>query len=254
MRSFIVFIQKEWMELVRTKKFFILLCVFALFGMLSPVTARYMQEIIIMAMGDTMPLTVAPATWIDSWGQFYSNLSQMGGICLIFLFMGCITGEKQSGSAAMTLTKNLSHTNFVTAKFATATAVFFLSLLPAALICFGYTHFLFGYAGEIINVLLSVVAYAVFMLTLLAITVLTSAISRSTTVGAILAFCGFIILSVSGYVPKIGFVLPGTLLSKTVELSFGTPYSGMIWSLIISLCISALCLYLSVLSLKRQEI
>lgn len=254
MRSFIVFVQKEWMELVRTKKFFILLCVFAFFGILGPVTARYMQEIIIMAMGDTMPITVPPTTWIDSWGQFYSNLSQMGGICVIFLFMGCVTGEKQSGSAALTLTKNLSHTSFIMAKFVTAVAIFCTSLLLTVLICFGYTYFLFGYAGEIASVLLGVVAYAVFVTTLIAVTVLTSTISRSTTVSALLAFCGFIILSVSGYTPKIGIVLPGTLLSKTTELSSGAAYSGMMWAVVISLCISALCLYLSVLSLKNQEI
>jgi len=254
MRSFLVFLQKEWTELVRTKKFFILLCIFAIFGMLGPVAARYMQEIIIMAMGDTMPITVPPTTWVDSWGQFYSNLSQMGGICIIFLFMGCIAGEKQSGSAALTLTKNLTHTSFVLAKFVMAGVIFLTSLLLAALICFGYTYFLFGYAGEILNVLLGVMAYAVFTVTLLAITVLTSTISQSTTVSATLAFCGFIILSVSGYVPKVGFVLPGSLLSKTVELSSGVHYYGMMEATIISLCISALCLYLSIHALKRQEI
>jgi ABC-2 type transport system permease protein len=89
MRSFIVFFQKEWMELIRTKKFFILLCIFALFGMMGPVVARYMQEIIVMAVGDKMPLIVPPTTWVDSWGQFYSNLSQMGGMCDIPIYGKC---------------------------------------------------------------------------------------------------------------------------------------------------------------------
>ena len=254
MRSFMVFIQKELLELVRTKKFFILLCVFALFGMLGPVTARYMQEIIIMAMGDTMPLEVPPSTWVDSWGQFYSNMSQMGGICMIFLFMGCVTGEKQSGSAALTLTKNLSHTSFIMAKFTAATSIFLTSILLAVLICFGYTYFLFGYAGEILNVLMGVIAYAVFTLALLAITVLTSTVSQNTTVSAVLAFCGFIILTISSYIPEIGSMMPGILLAKTVELSSGASYSSITVAVIISICISVICLYMSVLSLKRQEI
>jgi len=254
MRSFLVFFKKEWMELVRTKKFFILLCVFALFGMLGPVSARYMQDIIALAMGNTMQITLPSTTWIDSWGQFYSNLSQMGGICIIFLFMGCITGEKQSGSAALTLTKNLSHTSFVMAKFAAAAVIFLTSLVLAVLICFGYTYLLFGYAGGILNVLLGVTAYAVFTLTLLAITILTSAISQSTTVSAILAFCGFIVLSISSHVPRIGSMLPGTLLSKTVELSSGVIYSGIVEAVIISIGISVLCLYLSIYVMKRQEL
>ena len=254
MRSFMVFLQKEWVELVRTKKFFILLCVFALFGMLGPVTARYMQEIIIIAMGDTMPLTVPPGTWIDSWGQFYSNMSQMGVICIIFLFMGCVIGEKQSGSAALSLTKNLSHTSFIIAKFSAAAIIFLISVLLALLICFGYTYFLFGYAGEISDVLMGIIAYGIFTLTLLAVIVLASTVSQNTTVSAILAFCAFIILSISSYIPQIGSMMPGILLAKTVELSTGETYSSITMATVVSVCISAVCLYLSVLALKRQEI
>ena len=255
MHSFVVFIQKEWMEIVRTKKLFILLCVFSMFGIIAPLTARYMHEIIALAMGDTpLPFEIPPATWIDGWSQFYSNMTQMGIFCIIFLFMSCVTGEKQSGSASLTLTKNLSHTSFIMAKFVTASAVICLSFLLSVLICFGYTHLLFGYAGAVTDILLGAIAYAIFSLTLLAIVVLTSTMAKSTAISALLAFASFILLTILTHVPHIGSVMPGVLLSKPVELSAGAAYSGIIGAVIVSVCISALCLYGSVWSLKKQEV
>jgi len=168
----------------------------------------------------------------------------MGGICIILVFMGYVMGEKTSGSAVLTLTKKLSHTSFTMAKFVTVAAAF---CLLSASICSAYTRLIFEYASELTNILLGVIAYAVFTITLLA-----STISQSTNVSAVLAFGGFIILMLSNYVPKIGFILPCTLLSKTVELSSGIFYSGIVGLIILSSCLSVICLSLSVSSLKRQ--
>lgn len=254
MNSFVVFFQKEWMELIRTKKLYVLMGIFAFFGMLSPVIARYMAEIVAIAAGDMLSIDIPPTTWADSWAQFYSNLSQMGGICVIFMFMSCVSGEKQSGSAALTLTKNLSHTSFLIAKFAAAAIVFMISLFTAGALCYGYTYYLYGYAGALGDIVMGIAAYSVFTIVLLGVTVLASTIARSTAIVAVLSFCGFIILSISSYLPGIGQILPGNLLSKTAELSAGVLSNGIVWIFATSLCLTGLLLFLSVHILERQEI
>jgi ABC-2 type transport system permease protein len=173
---------------------------------------------------------------------------------VIFLFMGSVSGEKQSGSAALTLTKNLSHFSFIMAKLVSAVTMFLASLVIAVLICYGYTFWLFGTAGSFLDVVQGALAYAMFNLVLISITILASTISQSTTISAILAFCGFILLTLTGYVPKIGRVLPGTLLSKSVELSAGSPYQEFIFAIVITFGLVALCLFFAVQSIKRQEI
>lgn len=254
MNSLIVFFKKEWLELTRTKKLYIFLGIFALLGMISPVIARYMQEIIVASMGDKVPLVVPPTTWIDSYVQLYSNLAQMGGLSIIFIFMGCVVSEKQSGSAALTLTKNLSHARFIMAKFIAAATLLMISTLSSVILCYAYTNYLFGEAGELQSVFMGALAYFVFVLALLGATVLSSSIAKSTAVSAILAFCAFILLSVSNYTPKIGEYLPGTLLSKTMELTIGNFSNSIVWSIVTSLCITVLCLFTSIRILKRQEI
>lgn len=254
MNSYRVFFQKEWMEIIRTKKLYILMGVFAFFAMLSPVITRYMSEIIALATDDLMMITVPPTTWIDSWSQFYGNISQIGCICVIFMFMGCVSGEKQSGSAALTLTKNLTYTGFIIVKYIAAAVCFTFSILIAGLICYAYTYYLFGYAGKISDLFMGIAAYSIFTFVLLSMTVLASTIARNTAVAALLSFCGFIVLSLSNLVPGIGRMLPGTLLSKTVELSHGIQSPDIIWTFIVTIIIAALCVFLSIRLFERQEI
>lgn len=254
MNSFFVFFRKEWMELVRTKKLMLLMCVFAFLGILSPMAARYMAEIVSLAAGDVLSLSLPETTWRDSWAQYYNNLSQMGGICVIFLSMGCVIGEKRGGSAALALTKNLSHTVFITAKFTAAAVSFLISLFPSALLCYGYTCFLYGYAGEPAAILVSLAAYIIFTFALLGITVLASTAAQNTAISAVLSFCGFIALGISSYFPVIGRVLPGKLLSETVGMASGIRPSGILGAFAVSLCIAAFCLLCSVHILRRQEI
>lgn len=254
MNSFLVFCKKEWIELHRTKKLYIFLGIFVLFGMLSPLLSRYMQEIFTASMGDSFPVVVSPTTWVDSYSQLYSNLSQMGGISIIFIFMGCVVGEKQSGSAALTLTKNLPYTTFIMAKFIAAAALVIISTFSAVLLCYTYTYYLFGYAGEFQNVFMGALVYSIFAVVLLGATVLSSTIAKSTAVSALLSFCAFLLLIGSNYVPKIGVYLPGTLLSKTLEITTITFTASAIWSSVVALCMIYLCLFASIRILKGQEI
>lgn len=254
MNSFIIFFKKEFLEFMRTKKLYIFLGIFALFGMMSPVIARYMQEIIIASMGNQTALTVPPTTWVDSYSQLYNNLTQMGGFSIIFVFMGCVASEKSNGSAALTLTKNLSHTTFIMAKFTAAATLFILSTLVSLILCYMYTYYLFGYAGQLQNVFMGALVYSVFVLVLLAITVLSSTIAKSTVVAGLLSFCGFILLIISNYMPKIGEYLPGILLTKMIEITTGVFLGSVTGTMAISLCIIGVSLGLAICSLKKQEI
>lgn len=254
MNSFKVFLKKEWLELIRTKKFFILLCIFALFGMMGPVAAKYMQQIIAMAMGSSAPISVQPATWMDSWSQFYSNAFQMGSLCSIFIFMGCITNEKVSGAAALTLTKNLSHAKFVLAKYVAAITSFLISFVCAIIICYVYTYLLFGFAGELNNIIFGGFMYIMVIITLISITVLASALSNSITVSALLSFMGFVFITISSYIPVIGDIMPGALLSKVVKHTTGVSSESVLLSFLAVAIICFGCIFIAIESMKKKEI
>jgi ABC-2 type transport system permease protein len=254
MRSFIVFLQKEFTEQIRTNRLLILVCIFAIFGIGSPFMARYMQEFIDMAAGSEIPLILPDPVWIDGWQQFYGNLTQIGALTIMLLFMGCISGEKQSGSAALTLTKNLSHSKFVMAKFASMLLILVIVFLIAVAINFGYTYWLFDYAGEVSDVLFGAMLYCLGLIALVAIIVLASALTKSVIITAMISFAGYILMtSILPMIPVLQDITPGVLMTHALEVSAGESFTELP-AVLGTLVLVAICLIGAIQVLKRQEI
>jgi ABC-2 type transport system permease protein len=253
MNSFSTFLKKEWTELCRTKKLYVLLGIFVLFGMVSPILARYMAEIVSASMGSSAPVLVSAPVWSDSWKQFYNNLSQMGGISVLLIFMSSICGEKQAKTAALTLTKNLSPAKFLTAKFVAAVGAVLLAFLPAVFLCWGYTYYLFGYAGEWKDILTGALSYLIFMVVLLSTVMFASTLATTSAFAAMLAFGGYLVLILSAYLPVVGSRMPGTLLSSIPSVIMnGGPI--LVSKMVTAFAISFVCIFTSIHILKHQEI
>ena len=78
MNGYLAFMKKEWMEQIRTFKLFILFVVFFIFGMLSPLTAKLMPELLSQIPIEGMTIILPEPSAIDSYTQFFKNCSQMG--------------------------------------------------------------------------------------------------------------------------------------------------------------------------------
>ena len=73
MNGYLAFMKKEWMEQIRTYKLFILLVVFFIFGMLSPLTAKLMPELLSQFPIEVMTIILPEPSAIDSYTQFFKN-------------------------------------------------------------------------------------------------------------------------------------------------------------------------------------
>ncbi|MCU7200933.1 hypothetical protein [Turicibacter sanguinis] len=67
MRGYLAFVKKELLEQVRTYKLLILFLVFFIFGMLSPLMAKLMPEILRQMPMDGITITIPDPTAIDSY-------------------------------------------------------------------------------------------------------------------------------------------------------------------------------------------
>ena len=79
MTEMIEMIRKEMKEQIRTQKLLLLSLVFVLFGVLSPILAKNLQEIVRSAVGIEVP----PAQPVDSYLQFFKSINQLG--ILVFI-------------------------------------------------------------------------------------------------------------------------------------------------------------------------
>ncbi|MCL2569550.1 MAG: ABC transporter permease [Oscillospiraceae bacterium] len=256
MSNFLVFLRKEIMELVRTKKLLGLAAVFLFFAFTSPVLARYMTEFIALLVpaDEALQFLIPDPVWTDSYAQFYGNIAQIGTITIILLFMGVITSERQRGTADLVLTKGLSHWSFVCSKFAVISAAIKLTMLASIGVVFLYTFILFDTAGSALHVFLGACVYIIFLLLVAALTVFASAIAKSNVIAAMIGFFGFLFILLVSAIPRAGDLLPGNLSARAMEITVdGYFHSHLIWNLLISLGLTILLLLLTIWVLRRQE-
>ncbi len=93
MNGFLAFTQKELTEQLRGFKALILVAVLFLFGMMSPLLAKIMPDILSGMSIQGMTINIPAPTVFDAYGQFFKNVGQMGFIVLLIILAINLTVE-----------------------------------------------------------------------------------------------------------------------------------------------------------------
>jgi len=261
MHNFMTFVGKEFTETLRTKRLIILACVFAFVAFISPMMARFMMEIITLAvpaeeMAEMMDMLAAipDPHWSDSYGFFNQNMAQFGVFAIILLFMGAILDEKRRGTAALMMMKGLNHTRFVFAKFSVASLVIFITLVMAVLINHLYTYILFEEAAAFGDVMWGLLAYQLFAMFMLAITYFFSTIAKSAPTAAIFSILAFMILAIVSVMQNVGDASPYVMGARSLELTLGFRHDWLIANILASIGATIALLLVSIHILKKKEL
>ncbi len=255
MRSFLIFTGKEFTEHIRSKRLLILGLVFILFGIMSPAAAKFMPEILKMAGNDTgVIIQMNPPTVLDSYLQFFKNMNSIAVIVLLLVFAGLVVDEKAKGTASILLTKNLSRPAFVLAKYTASAALWTITYSVAALVCQGYTLWLFPSesAGQL---LISFAAYWLYGLLLLALTTLASTAAKSHGLATLGAFAAWGLLMLSMIPARAAAISPAALGSVNLQVIAGImPTSDLLVPAIAATALIALALCGASWAITRQEL
>jgi len=221
MKGFVAFCRKEWLEGLRTYRLWIMMAVFAALGILSPLFAKLLPDLLSGTdIGGGVTLQMPPATAFDSWTQFFKNVSQLGSLVLIIVFCGITATEFSRGTLVNVLTKGLRRSTIVVAKLAVAALIWTISYLVSLGIAFGYTLYFWG-DGTLQNAGLAFVSPWLFGLFLLALMIL-GGIVGGNIYGSLLAAGGMIIaLNIVAIVPKSARFNPLSLAGGTLGLLDG---------------------------------
>ena len=258
MSNYRIFIGKEIVEIVRTKRFFVLTCVFLFFAFASPLLARYLTEFIVMMMPTEDAALVTPfmtePVWQDGYIQFYSNISQVGLITVILLFMGVVLDEKKKDTAALMMMKGLSHTGFVMAKFTVMAAAAFVVVIISVLIAHLYTFILFGTAASAGDLMSGALINLLGIFFVLSFVIFCSTIAKSTAMSAILGFLVYMLIIIVEAIPRIGSFSPSVmLLTRPIGATTGVLHEHLPVNILITAALTAVFLVLSINILKKNE-
>ena len=126
-------LRKELLQLWRTKMVLVILGVFALFGIASPLLAYFMPQIFANIQGAELFKDLIPTPGVkDAIDQYVKNISQFGFLIAILVGMGKVAGEKERGMTEMILSKPLPRWAFILSKFTAQALVYTAAFLVAA--------------------------------------------------------------------------------------------------------------------------
>ncbi len=251
--TFFAALRKEMLEQWRTYRMLIVAIVLVVFGMASPLFARFTPEIIGMLPGAEQFAGLIPKPTItDAIAQYVKNVSQFGLMLAIFVTMGAVAQEKERGTAVLMLVKPLGRGAFLLTKLLALAINFLVGLALAAVAGYYYTVFIFGApdfgAWLGMNALLWV-----FAMVYVAVTLLGSTLIKSQAAAAAIGFGALLVFSGLGAVPRLGEYLPGQLVTWGALL-FSSPSPAFLPALLISLGIIAASLLAAWIAFQRQEL
>lgn len=210
MKQLIAFTKKEFIELIRTGKIYILLIIFVIFGIMNPAIAKLTPWMFEM-LADTMKeqgiiLKEVTVTAMTSWEQYYKNMS-MEFIVLVVMFCGILTSEYQKGTLINMLTKGLPRWKVILSK----SIALFTSWSLLYWLTFGitYTYNAYFWDNSIAkHLVFSAMSSYLFGLWLLSLILLCSAFLNSSSAVLLTTGVVYVITYLISMVPKLGNVLP----------------------------------------------
>lgn len=221
MIGFIAFTKKEFLEQLRTYKLLIMGSVFFLFGMMSPLLAKLLPDIMSGMTVEGMTFIIPEPTVIDAYIQFFKNLTQMGIIVILLVFGGTLSNELTRGTLINILAKGLPRHTVILSKYTGALTLWTLSYLLAAVTNYGYAVYLFEDAS-VQNLLFSLFCLWLFGAFVLSLIFLSSTIIGGNFGGLVMTAAVLSSLLAINVFPKAQKFNPIYLSSHNVELLQGT--------------------------------
>lgn len=248
--TIIKLINKEFLEARKNHKLLIISITFLFFGILSPLSAYYMPQLIGLISADQgISIQLNPPTQIDSFLQFYKNISQMALIIMIFIFMGYVANEKESGSADFILVKPVKIVDFIISKYISMYILILFAMVISSLICGIYTYVLFEELS-IYSILRMTIYLYIYLVTILSLTLLFSSIYKKQMIAGVLSFVLWIVITAVSSFASIAKFSPTRVLNEAQLAAAGM--STSVSSIISPILLIIICIIFSVYGFKKS--
>lgn len=239
----------EILRLLRTHRLWILLAVFASFGVLGPLTARFLSEIV-TAVGGGVEIAVPPSTPEFAMAQYLGNALQIGILAIAFVAAAALAFDAKPEMAVFLRTR-ASIRQILTPRYAVNMIAASGSFVIGTVIAFIGSALLIEAPsiGRTATAMVLVVLYLVFVV---AVTGLAASLVRSVPGAALLSVGGLIVLSIVGLLPRVGSWLPSYLVGGFDALIAGGDF--VYWEAIVSTIVLSLgAIVISRLLVDRRE-
>lgn len=253
MNGFTAFARKEAREILRTWRIWVLPGILLFFALTGPILARFTPEIVGAVAGSQLGGFKLPTpTYLDAYGQWIQNISQIALFALIIIYGSIISSETRNGTAALVLTKPVSRTAFVIAKVMIHSVVLALLLIVGTLLTWGITAVTFGSApGSALwsSALVWLVLGTLFiaLMTLLSVLISSAAGAAGAGLGA------YALLAIASIWEPLGSYSPAGLPTKAATLAAGND-AAVLWPVLTALLLAVAFVALAARIFRQRDL
>lgn len=248
-------LKKEVMESVRNFKLFGLITVFIIIGIMSPLLALLLPDILESVMRDMgITLDIPVVTAVDSYTQFFSNMNQIGLVIFVIVIGGILTYEFSKNTMVILITKGLKRHNIIIVKSLYALILWTVSYVLSAVVTYIYT--IYYWNDEVQHLVVAFGLTWVYGIFLISVIMLASTIFKSSFLGVLISVIAVVVLMVVLSIhPAIGEYMPQYLIGVNIEVLTGAvEVREVIPSLLTTVGASILLLGLSIMTFNKSAI
>ncbi len=240
----------EVTRLIRSYRIWILVGIFGFFGVLGPLTARFLPEIV-DRLGGGAEITVPDATPELAMAQYLGNALQLGLLAIAFVAALALAFDAKPEMAAFLRTR-ATIPQILTPRYVLNMAASAGSFLLASAVAFVVTAVMIdvpNVGGTIVGSML-VGLYICFAI---ALTGLFASVVRGVPGTALLTIGALILLSIVGLLPAVGPWLPSDLVGSYDALIAGGDF--VYWRAVATaLVLSGAAIAVSVHRMEHREV
>lgn len=254
MRNYLTFTMKEFVEGVRAYKAAIFLAIFLIFGIMNPLVAKLTPDLISSLSTEGVSITLPEPAAIDSWMQFFKNISQMGIIVIVILFSGILTTEVSRGTLINMLTKGLSRITVILSKYTFLLVIWTVGYVLCIATTALYSEYLFP-ENSVENLGFALFALWLFGVLLLSLLMGAGSVSKSNYVCLLIVGACVVIMMVIGFVPATHDFNPLSLASESTALMNGTLQpESLVPAVLITCGLSMLSILAATLAFRKRQL
>lgn len=241
----------ELLRLVRTGRIWIVVGIYALFGVLGPISAKYLPQII-ERFGGGVEVTVPEATPVDAVGQFLSNAGQIGLLAVLAVAAGALTFDARREWAAFLRTRVSSMRQLLLPRVVLPALAGVVALVVGTTIAGVLTAIMIG-GLPVGDLVVGTLFGAVYLVFAVAVVALAASVTSQAITTVLLSVGILVVLPILQVVAVIEPWLPSTLLGAPTALLAGVPVTELLKATAVTVVVTALLLGVAVRRLDARE-
>ena len=241
----------ESLRLWRTKRWLILVGVYGFFGLIGPLTARYLPEIIDRLGGADAITGLPELTAEDGMTQYLGNAQQLGLLAVVFVAAAALAFDANKEMSIFLRTR-ASVASIMSPRYVVTAGAAAVSFLIGAAIAYLGTGLLLEWL-DLGAVLIGSALQILYLVLAVVLTGLVSSFVRNVPGVALLALGILIVVGLLGLIPAISDWLPSELLGGLDILIRGGDFE--LWpAIVVTVALTAVMVWITLVRLEHREV